>query len=226
MTGGATGGTTSTGGSSGTGGGCKDITSQQTSFNAFNDFSFQSNPVPGGAWQYGDEATMGGAFNLYTAKGTNYSQTSGLSNLSCWIVAPGQVDPNVIKNETGTDMTSNTGAWVFIPATVYLHMHPGPSGQYTVVRWICPADGIYQLDSAFRSLRTGGSATTTDVHVLLNNSPIFNGAINGFYADGDIPYAATLPLKACDKLDFEVGFGSNQNYLYDSTGLRASIQKN
>jgi len=128
----------------------------------------------------------------------------------------GQVDPNVIKNETGTDMTSNTGAWVFIPATVYLHMHPGSNGQYTVVRWIARRT---ESTAGFRvpEPENGWIGHHTDVHVLLNNSPIFNGAINGFYAGG-ISLCRDPAPEGLRQAGFRGGVRSNQNYLYDSTG--------
>ena len=74
--------------------------------------------------------------------------------MSVW-QAPGIYDPNVIKDETGTDIYSNEGDWVYHPAATYLHFHPGPNGEYSVVRWTCPVAGTYSVEAGFRSLRVG-----------------------------------------------------------------------
>jgi hypothetical protein len=204
---------------------CGEISARGVHFSAFDDFSFTSNPVPGGAWRYGTTAALGGSFNLYSFKGTLYSQPDPSIPLSMWLMAEGQVDPNVNKNETGSDIYSNAGEWVYLPAQTYLNFHPGPNGEISVVRWTCPAAGNYRIDSAFRSLRVGGPATTTDIHVLLNNAPVFNGVINAHYADGEFPYLANLEFHACDTLDFAVGRGENNEYSYDSSGIRATIDR-
>ncbi len=204
---------------------CSEVTSTRTVFNAFEDFSFASNPIPDGAWKYGQTDTLGGPFTLYTFQSVDYQKDDPVHSLSLWQGDPVQYDPNVMKNESGVDMTSNEGSWVFHPATVYLHFHPGPAGQYSVVRWVCPSDGDYVVDAAFRSLRVGGPNTTVDVHVLLNDVSLFSQPINAHYADGEFPYAAALSLKACDTLDFVVGFGDNANHYYDSSGLRAVVAR-
>ena len=36
-------------------------------------------------------------------------------------------------------------------------------------------------------------------------------------------YTSTLSLVAGDRVDFAVGFGSNRNYIFDSTGLDATL---
>jgi hypothetical protein len=132
-------------------------------------------------------------------------------------------DPDVIKNESGTDVYYGDSNYLYFPKSVYLHMHPGPQNQYSVVRWTCPAAGNYRVDTAFRSLRGGAYIVSTDTHVLHNNVAIYNGMINGLYSDGEVPYDTTVAMQACDTLDFAVGFGSNGNYYCDSTGMRATI---
>ncbi|WP_199249740.1 hypothetical protein [[Phormidium] sp. ETS-05] len=65
--------------------------------------------------------------------------------------------------------------------------------------------------------------TTTDVHVLHNNSLLFSGLINGFGTASAKSFATTGKVQAGDTIDFVVGYGSNQNYGYDSTGLDVTI---
>jgi len=140
-----------------------------------------------------------------------------------WLEANGAIDPNVNKNETGKDIYSNEGASVYHPAKTYLNMHPGPQGQVTIVRWTCPKAGKYKIDSAFRSMRFGGPPTTTDVHVLRNNTAVFNAEINGHYDNGETPFVNTYKMEKGDIIDFAVGYGTDGDYGYDSTGLRAII---
>ena len=76
-----------------------------------------------------------------------------------------------------------------------------------------------QLSSSFLGIDTHG--TTTDVHILLNGNSIFSGLINGYGSQAD--FSESLSLVAGDKLDFMVGFGSNFNFSFDSTGLSATL---
>jgi hypothetical protein len=196
-------------------------TQSKTYFDAFDDFSYVSNPVPDGAWSYGYTGTLGGDFNLYTTQSKSYQQHSSLP-LRVW-QGPGNYDPNVIKNDTGTDMYSHDG--VFNPKSSYLHFHPGPRGEYSVIRWTCQTSGTYKVSAGFRSLRTINPPTTTDIHVLQNNASLFDGAINGFYVDGEKTYEGTLKLNIGDRIDFTVGYGDDKDYGYDSSGLKATIEK-
>jgi len=199
---------------------CGDVTTPKTRFDAFKDFSFQSNPVPGGAWRYGFTVTLGGTFQLYHQKSTFYNQQSTLP-ISSWNA--GSMNPDVNKNENGMEILSNQ--YVIHPASEYLNFHPGRGGEKSVVRWTCPKAGTYGVDAGFRSLRNGGQSTTTDIHVLKNGVSLFEGAINGHYADGEQVYNATLDLAACDTVDFVVGAGPNNDYICDSSGIRAKIEK-
>jgi hypothetical protein len=63
--------------------------------------------------------------------------------------------------------------------------------------------------------------TTTDLHVLLNNVSLFNAAISSF----GVPVSFSLAgaLAAGDRLDFVVGFGTDMDFGFDSTGLKANI---
>jgi len=66
------------------------------------------------------------------------------------------------------------------------------------------------------------NAGGTDVHVLLNGVSLFSAPITGF----GVPTSFTYPggvVAAGSKLDFVVGFGSDGNFLFDSTGFNANI---
>jgi uncharacterized repeat protein (TIGR01451 family) len=140
-------------------------------------------------------------------------------SLSQWS-SPIGVDPNVAKNGTGQEITENG---ILHPTSDFLSFHPGPNGEFSVVRWTAPVAGTYHVASTFKSLRFEGSPTTSDVHVLHNSSPIFDALINGLISSGDQSFSTTLTLNAGDTVDFVVGFGENLDYNCDSTGLKATI---
>lgn len=179
---------------------------------AFTDFSFNSNPTPDGIWSYGYTLNLGGPVNLYTTKDTEFS-------LSIW-ERPGFRDPNVIKNETGAEIT--VFGEIFFPTSDFLHFHPGPGGEYSVIRWTAPTSGRYRLDATFRSLRVAGADTTTTVQILeFGRSIIFTGVIDS--NDDILDFSTEIRAIVGQEIDFVVGIGSDGNYLSDSTGLRASL---
>jgi hypothetical protein len=91
-----------------------------------------------------------------------------------------------------------------------------------VIRFTAPNAGSFALDSSFTGLDFVGP-TTTDVHVLLDGSSIFNGIVDGFGAGSGPSFTTTLTLQKGDIVDFAVGYGTNQNYLFDSTGITATL---
>ncbi len=110
-----------------------------------------------------------------------------------------------------------------------LAMHPGPNGQYAVVRFTAPFTGYYKISGQFYALDDNLSGTITDVHILKNNNAItqlFAGNVNYY---GGARYSSftsvSVGLIAGDTLDFQVGFGVNRNYVFGSTGLNAVIEK-
>ena len=59
--------------------------------------------------------------------------------------------------------------------------------------------------------------------------PLFSGTIDGYYGDDKAPLSAVAPfsfttsVRAGDTIEFVVGYGSNANHGFDSTGLSATI---
>jgi uncharacterized repeat protein (TIGR01451 family) len=183
-------------------------------YDAFADFSFASNPTADDAWRYGYKTTLTGTLNLYTIPLVAF-------DLSHW-TSPIGIDPNVIKNETGE--TIDVFGAIRFPAEDFLHFHPGPSGQFSVVRWTAPAAGRYDIRAAFKSLRFSGSMTTSTVYVLRNTTQIFTASINGYISNTERLFSTLLTLNAGETIDFAVGVGTG-GYANDSTGLKASITK-
>ena len=93
-------------------------------------------------------------------------------------------------------------------------MHPGSSGEYAILRFTAPTTDTYNISAIFSGL----DSTHQDVHILKNNAVIFVDAITGFGDTGSS--AGSLSLSSGDTLDFAVGYGNNNTYYNDSTGLK------
>lgn len=102
-----------------------------------------------------------------------------------------------------------------------LSFHPGPKGEYSVVRFTVPEPGEYAVEALF--LGIDQSPTTTDVHVLRAGRSVFDGWV-GLHGQGkQTRYAAKLSVAQGDTLDFVVGYG-NGTHICDSTGLEVRLQ--
>ena len=97
-------------------------------------------------------------------------------------------------------------------------MHPGILGEYAVVRWTAPSSVGVRVSGFFDGIDQS-QPTTTNVYVLLDGLSVFSGDIVGNTA----PFDLTLAVLSGHTIDFAVGFGSDGNYFYDSTGLSATI---
>ncbi|MCC6491683.1 MAG: hypothetical protein IT424_01535 [Pirellulales bacterium] len=122
--------------------------------------------------------------------------------------------PNIHVNLTPTDVFDT----LLYPGGA-VTLHPGPSGEYSVVDWVAPRNGAISVAGAFRGLHS----TTTDVHVLLNGIAKFSGTIAGLNDAESFSLPGPLALAAGDRIRFAVGYGLNQNYEQDTTGLDAQI---
>jgi len=184
-----------------------------TTFDLAGDFLLAANP--NGAWRYGVETTLGGSFALLPNTTTLGSGMEQRSN-------SGSGYPLVEHNPTADTLTFGTG--VVAPGKVAVH--PGPLGEYAVMRFVAPAGGAYGVSALFSAADSGASDTGdgTDVHVLLNGASLFSDSITNTLAGGDTAsYGAALTLAAGDILDFEVGFGPSF-YTFDTTGLDVHIE--
>lgn len=173
------------------------------------DFSTNSNP--NGVWSYGYATVLGGNLILYTD--TSFSTPSVIG----WRNNISLGTPAVFYNRTANTTTIGDGTPNLGPHQACFH--PGPN-EYSIYRFTAPAAGNYQLQAAFVGADVGG--TTTDVHVLLNDSSIFDGSVNGFGPGTGPSFSTNLMLQANDRIDFEVGNGNN-GYFNDSTGIQATL---
>ena len=98
-------------------------------------------------------------------------------------------------------------------------LHPGPQGEYSVVRWTAPAADRYSIAATFAGL----FKATTDVHLLHNGRPQFDALLNLGGNPNTATHTSELTLAKGDTIDFVVGWG-NGSYGSDSTALTATIK--
>lgn len=114
---------------------------------AFTDFSGTNNP--NGAWSYGyrfrdDSVASGwGTFSPMMAP-CNEPPAPGYSAWERDLFCAFYNLPMIIKNGTGAD--SIYFDTVLLPGSVYLSLHPGPSGEGADVKWSAPSRGAYQIN--------------------------------------------------------------------------------
>ncbi len=175
-------------------------------YDAVTDFSAAQNPA--GAWSYGYRSGGG----QFTPSAVHNQQFGG--GLDSW--SPGTCCPSVTRNSTGQ---TQTYAGVVTQPADLLNLHPGPSGERSVVRWTAPAAGTYAVAGRFQGIDTAG--TTTDVLVTKNGAEEFSSSVTGYGAQA--PFSLSLTLAAGDVVEFSGGYGANGTYDDDSTGLAVSI---
>jgi hypothetical protein len=193
--------------------------STQVQYDAVKDFSITANP--NGVWTYGWTSSLGSPLTPYAV-----TDTSSFPGTSFWFVVGNGgngITPCVAHNDTGVRICASD--WCLPPNDLLLH--PGPNGEYSVVRWTAPSSETIVIHGIFEGLvpLVPDGPTSTDVHVLHNSSrSLLRGPINSYrqpLAFGGI----LLRVAAGDTIDFAVGFGSDGNYNADSTGIRFVITR-
>ncbi len=127
----------------------------------------------------------------------------------------GNIDPCVVHNGSDQPVTMSGIRW----EPGQLSLHPGPRGEYGVVRWTAPAAGTYKVSAVFSAI---DQQTTTDVHLLHQGRELFAARLR---LDGQGPQAESsqeITLAQGDTLDCVVGWG-NGAHICDSTGLALRI---
>ena len=191
-------------------------------WDAASEFNDSANPDaanPSGVWSYGWKEALTGKFLLAL---TPFSDPP---NVSGWTSGSGF--PLICHLSRSVPTAVGVNPATFPPGA--LCMHPGPNGEYAVLRFTAPADGDYKVSGQFFALDDNETGTTTDVWILqerredrklLREGRILRqGKVDQFH-EHDFPSS-----KKGETLDFEVGYGANKNYFYDSTGLVALIEK-
>src|ERR1051325_762747 len=138
---------------------------------------FSSIENPNGRWQYGYSATLSLATNEFRLMGlaaTNYP-------ISFW--HPWSTNnsgdgyyPYVACNPSTNTLTDPTSGWAARADEVA--MEASSSGQYSMVRFVAAQAGVYRLEAAFAGIHF--RLSSTDVHILINTTPIFAADIDGY----------------------------------------------
>lgn len=186
-------------------------------YDAAAGFTIAGNPAPDSTWSYGWEEKLGSEVRLYTR---HYDTLYWGARVAGWSMS-GQGPqhgelccPFVAHNVSSGPIEANG---IVIPRG-QLWFHPGPHGEYSVVRWTSPGPGRYRVMVTFQ----GFGIATTDVHIL-KNSVVLGEEELGHGGIADFSYES-LEIRARDHLDFAVGYGANRNYYDDITGLSVTIR--
>jgi hypothetical protein len=188
-------------------------------FDASDQFSPTSNP--NSVWHYGFEPALGSGFTLYDTAGpaTSEDHTQIFDAIDTWSSAGLGDQPEISHNNTSNTFFASDPGLLIEWAANELSLHPGPAGQYNVLRFVTPAAGQYQLSVVFQGIDQTGASS--DVHVLRNNVSLFDQQVTGFHEPTSFSTALTLAQN--DTIDFAVGFGANGNYRDDNTGTHVVI---
>jgi hypothetical protein len=167
---------------------------------------------------YGRSASARSDFTPYFTLYTNHRISPDCASLDQWYVVGSGVrgEPAVVYNHTDKSVSCLT----IVQPPDMLNLHPGPSGEKSVVRWTAPTAGTVKIEGRFEGIDKAG--TTTDVAVVKNTATtLFSDNIDDY---GDrAPFSITTTVAAGDTIDFAVGYGSNADYTSDSTGLSVTI---
>jgi alpha-galactosidase len=100
-----------------------------------------------------------------------------------------------------------------------LSFHPGPNGEYSVVRFTAPESGEFAVQAKFLAI---DKSTTTDAHILHRGKSMFDGRIRAADESKTTAFDGKLTAAKGETLDFVVGWG-NGTHVCDSTGLEIRL---
>ncbi len=139
--------------------------------------------------------------------------------------------PYVAGNATAATTTDASRSWAVRAGE--LALEGSNTGQHAMVQFVAPDAGVYRVRADFAGLHF--RLSTTDVHVLRGDAPLFDALIDGYGGDpalhaieGASPnasYAGTVALAAGDTLGFAIGYGANMTYNNDTTGLIVHVEE-
>ena len=130
-----------------------DISGTDTTSGYSTSTAFSNLNNPNGVWSYGFKSTVTGTFTAYT-KSFNYG------TYNSWY--------NVFDNPSFMYNYSNSTVYGVAPKESSLH--PGSSGEISVLRWTAPQAGTISIKGSFKAGDTGA----VDVYVLKNTSTLFS----------------------------------------------------
>ena len=198
-------------------------------FDLSAEFSLEKNPNR--VWEYGYSAAQ----SLDPADFRRDQSSNITVPIGFWHPAsnhgpgPGYYPYVAFNTSRRTEYGSSKG-WAARPRQVA--MEASNTGQYSIVRFVAPRNGKYEIVARFEGIHFGPS--TTDVHVMHNRKSLFEAEIEGYGGDpafhaveGAHPtafFSGEVNLKAHETVDFAVGYGKNRTHFGDTTGLFAEIK--
>ncbi len=199
-----------------------------TTFDMSADFSLQNNPNQ--VWQYGYSETNSLDPSLF-----RFDKSTGtLDQIGFWHPSvsdrpgPGYY-PYIAHNSAKQTQRGSSNGWAVRAGEIA--MEASNSGQYSLIRFVAPSAGVYNVTARFEGVHFGLSST--DVHVLHNAKSLFDADIEGYGGDpafhevkGASPtaaYSGQIDLKANDTITFACGYGKNKTNYSDTTGLFAQV---
>jgi hypothetical protein len=191
-------------------------------WDAASEFNDSANPDaanPSGVWSYGWKKSITDRFYLASTTFSDPPSRFG------WCSASGYP---LIYHSTRSVRVVMSGPNIYTAPPHVLAMHPGINGEYAVLRFTIPVDGSYEVSGQFHALDHNDTGTTTDVWILRNNDKAgaFSGKVNYYGGPNWISFTSKqFEFKKGETLDFQVGYGDDNTYFYDSTGLVAIIEK-
>jgi len=197
-------------------------------FDLSADFSLRDNPNQ--VWQYGYSETN----SLNPAQFRLDKVTGSLGDIGFW--HPSAADrpgpgyyPYIAFNRAKETRYGSSNGWSARAGEVA--MEASNSGQYSLIRFVAQAPGVYKVTARFAGIHFGISST--DVHVLHNATLLFDAEIQGYGGDptfhkieGSNPtaaYSGQVSLKTDDTITFACGYGKNKTNYSDTTGLFARV---
>jgi hypothetical protein len=162
---------------------------------------FPGSTNPNGVWSYGCGHSSGGnLLFLYEHFGYDYDLGgSPFWNDPTW----GSKQPPIVWK--------NMGPPIYGVQTGELALHPGPWGQFSIVRWTSPGAGIAKIAGKFGA----GDIGTVSYVILHNEAEIWSQ----YGTDKDGVFSLTRAVSTGDTIDFKVGL----YYPFGSTPLYATI---
>ncbi len=186
-----------------------------TGFDAAKDFDASRNPA--GTWSFGWRSALGGALNLYPK---HYTTTWWGGRVAGWSRSGEgpqhgrKCCPFVAVNLSGGPVP-NAGLRVPVGG---MWFHPGPDGEFSVVRWTAPAPGRYSIQARFGAV----SEPSVDIHILKNGASLMDESLEGRWVSYDYSLESVVCF-ANDVVDFVVGYGHDHSHNGDMIGLSVNI---
>jgi hypothetical protein len=172
-------------------------------YDARNDFSSVNNPT--GAWSYGYSYSLGGSMKVYP----NYSNDI-ITGTYAW-------RDESLNSYWGTPSVTRWDVtyWGFNVGADDLTFHPGPNGEYSIVRWTAPTDGTSNVTAQFASIHFG-----TQEECVYHNTEMLFDTVTSNYSVAP-PYNSSFSVHAGDTIDFTVGAMGDESG--DTTAFSAVI---